>query len=82
MEFFKFVREIFSEDGQGSASRTMMGVHAAAGIGWVSYHVIHAAGHPLPDAVTLTGITSFVVAPYAINKFHGAVTAFSGNGKP
>ena len=80
-----FFREVFSEDdGQGSASRIIMLVHALAGIGWVSFFVWKGDGHGahnLPDAVTFSGVTAFVTAPYAINKLHAAVTAFSSPAK-
>lgn len=72
-----FLREAFSEDGQPSSSRLMMAFHALAGASWVSYHIITAVGHPLPDAATLSGVTAFVVAPYAINAMKGAAQSFA-----
>lgn len=74
-----FFREVFSEDGQGSASRVMMGLHAIAGVAFIAHVVIH--NHAIPDAVTMSGLTAFVVAPYAVNKAHAAITAFTPNNK-
>lgn len=73
-----FLREVFSDGGQGSASRVMMGFHAfvgAAGFGHVVYHT-----HAIPDAVTMAGLTAFVTAPYALNALHKAVGLIGGNG--
>lgn len=72
-----FLREAFSEGGQASSSRLMMAFHALAGATWVSYHIYAAPTHPLPDAVTLSGVTAFVVAPYAINAMKGAAQSFA-----
>lgn len=70
-----FLREAFSEDdGRGSASRLMMAVHAIFVGVWGTVFVHHT--HTIPDAVTMAGLTSFVTAPYAMNKIHAAVTAF------
>lgn len=68
-----FLREAFSEDGQGSASRLMMGFHALVGAVAILHVVFH--NHALPDAVTLAGVTGFVTAPYAINALHRMVGA-------
>ncbi len=73
-----FLREVFSDGGSASASRLLMAYHALIGTAWVSFIVWK--NHALPDAVTLAGITAFVVAPYGINAFKGAVMAFSPNG--
>jgi hypothetical protein len=62
-----FLREVFSEDGQGSASRVMMAFHALVGALAVLHVSIH--HHAIPDAATMAGVTGFVSAPYAINKF-------------
>lgn len=71
-----FVREIFSEDDdRGSCSRVMMALHALAAIGWGTHYVVHT--HTIPDPTTMMGLTSFITAPYVVNKFHAAVTAFS-----
>jgi hypothetical protein len=75
-----FIKSIFSEDdGSGSASRVLMVVHAIAGIFWGTHVVWHT--HALPDAVSLSGVTAFISAPYAINKMHSAVTAFLPSGQ-
>lgn len=70
-----FFREVFSEDGEGSASRVMMLVHGLAGIGWITHVVVHS--HTVPDAATLAGVTAFSSAPYAINKFHAGVASIA-----
>jgi hypothetical protein len=73
-----FWREVFSENGSGSSSRVLMGIHALAGIAWVSYHVVAVPGHPLPDAATMMGIGGFVSLPYGINAARNIGTAFAG----
>lgn len=70
-----FLREVFSEDGQGSASRVMMAFHACFVGVWGTLFVHHA--HAIPDAVTMSGLTAFVAAPYALNKAHAAITSFA-----
>ena len=76
-----FLRECFSEDGQGSASRLMMGFHALIGSIGFLHVVFH--NHALPDAVTLAGLTAFVTAPYAVNALHLAVNSVSrAKGEP
>ena len=76
-----FLREVFSESKEGSASRVMMLIHGLAGIVWVTHVVIHE--HKIPDAATLSGVTAFAAAPYAINKFQAGVAAIArGNGTP
>lgn len=62
-----FLREAFSEDGQASSSRLLMAFHAVAAASWITYHLATNAGHPLPDAGTMVGLTTFVTAPYALN---------------
>ncbi len=70
-----FLREAFSEDGEGSASRVMMGLHAIAGVAFIGHVVMH--NHAIPDAMTMGGLTAFVIAPYAVNKAHAAISAFA-----
>lgn len=70
-----FLREVFSDGGQGSASRVMMGLHAIAAIAWGTHVVVHT--HAIPDAVTMAGLTAWTTAPYAINAIKNTVTAFS-----
>jgi hypothetical protein len=71
-----FIKSTFSEDdGTGSASRVLMALHALAGIAWGTHVVWHT--HQLPDAVSMSGITAFVSAPYAIDRLHAAVTSFA-----
>ncbi len=72
-----FLREVFSDGGQGSASRILMAYHAIIGSAWVCYFMYKSPTHALPDAVTLAGITAFVTAPYAVNALKGAVTSFA-----
>jgi hypothetical protein len=78
-----YLREAFSEDGQASSSRLMMAIHALAGIAWVTYALVHDPAHKLPD---FSGVTLFVTAPYAINKFGSAASAIgsaiAGTPKP
>jgi hypothetical protein len=71
-----FLREVFSEEGQGSASRVMMALHAIAGISFVVVHLMK-NGH-LPD---FSGVTLFVTAPYAINKLGSAADSFAARPK-
>jgi hypothetical protein len=71
-----FLREVFSEEGQGSASRVMMALHACAGIGFVSFHLFK--NHVMPD---FSGVTLFVTAPYAINKLGSAADSFAARPK-
>jgi hypothetical protein len=73
----KFLREVFSEEGQGSFSRVASGLHVVAGLAWVSHFVWHT--HVLPDAATMAGLSAFVVAPYGANKFANAFGARGGN---
>jgi hypothetical protein len=76
-----FLREVFSEPGgAGSASRVMMAFHAFIGSIAVLHVSIH--NHVLPDAVTMAGVTAFVSAPYAVNKFGSAIAAFAPSPKP
>jgi len=75
-----FLREAFSEDdGRGSCSRLMMAFHAVAAVAWGTHFVLHT--HVIPDPVTMAGLTGFITAPYAVNKMHAAVTAFSSSEK-
>jgi hypothetical protein len=74
-----WVRQVFSENGQGSWSRVQSAMHMVGCMGWVTHFVVHT--HTLPDAMTLTGLTAFVTAPYAAGKAAGALSTFSnGNG--
>ncbi len=67
-----FLREVFSENGEGSASRVMMALHALAGISFVG--LFFWKQHVLPE---FSGVTLFVTAPYAINKLGSAVASFA-----
>lgn len=71
-----FIREVFSDGGEGSASRVIMAFHAVIGATCICYVTYH--NHAIPDAVTIAGITGFVSAPYAINALHKAVDAIGG----
>jgi hypothetical protein len=73
-----FLREVFSDGGQGSASRVMMGFHALIGGGAIAHVVYHT--HALPDAVSVAGITAFVVAPYGLNAAKNVLTSFAPSG--
>lgn len=69
-----FWREVFSEGGQGSFSRVASGFHTIGALAWISHYVVHT--HALPDALTLGGLASFVIAPYGANK---VASAFGAN---
>jgi hypothetical protein len=75
-----FLREAFSDGGEGSASRLMMGFHALVGAAGFGHVVIHT--HALPDAMTMAGLTAFVTAPYAINAVHRAIDAIGAKQNP
>lgn len=78
-----FVKEVFSENGQGSFSRVAQGSIVFAVIGWVTYLVLKT--HSMPD---LSGPSLFVgtgaAGHYGINKAQDMITAFrsNGNGNP
>ena len=77
-----FLRDIFTEDGAKSglnSSQVLMFLHAFAGIYWVTHFV--RVKDALPDAVTLAGITAFVIAPYGISQLRGAVAAAANGTK-
>ena len=74
-----WLREVFSDGGQGSASRVMLFLHSMAAIGWGSHFVYHT--HTIPDVTTLGGLAAFAVAPYAANKTAEAISSF-GNAGP
>ena len=74
-----FLREVFSEDGQGSFSRLASAFHTIAALGWGTHFVwFH---HAIPDPPTLMALGGFVVAPYASNKFANAISSFGGPGQ-
>ena len=73
-----WLREAFSENGQGSASRLMFFLHSCASLGWGTHFVVHT--HTIPDAATLAGLAAFAVAPYASNKMASAISSFGNNG--
>lgn len=70
-----WLREVFSEDGQGSFSRVAAAFHTSAVLGW-GFQFVH-FHHVIPDPVTLTAMSAFAVAPYAANKAAGAISSFS-----
>lgn len=78
--FFSWLREVFSEDGQGSFCRVAQGLIVAATLGWISYLVVRT--NTMPD---LGGPSLFIATGaaghYGINKMESIVTAFKGNGK-
>lgn len=73
-----FLKEVFSEDGQGSFSRVASGFIVLATCGWVTYVV--ARTHSIPD---LAGPSGFIgvgsVGHYATNKLPDIVSAFRGH---
>jgi len=71
-----FIREVFSEDGQGSFSRVIQGFIVLATCGWVT-HVV-ARTHAIPD---LTSPSMFIGAGslhYVANKVPDMLSAFRG----
>jgi len=70
-----FLREVFSEDGQGSYSRSASGTIVLAVLAWVTYIVIKT--HAIPD---LTGPAWFLVTGtgihYGTNKAPDIMGAF------
>jgi hypothetical protein len=69
-----FVKQVFSENGQGSYSRSASGIIVASVIAWVSYVVFRS--HTIPD---LTGpaafLTTGVGVHYGTNKAPDILTA-------
>jgi len=72
-----WLREVFSEDGQGSFSRLASGFHTVGALGWITHFVVHT--HTLPDPGTVAGLAAFVTAPYASGKISSAISAFSSS---
>ena len=70
-----FLREVFSDGGQGSTSRVLTAVHTIIGCGCLGY-VVHKTG-TIPDAVTLAGLGAFTTVHYAVNAAKNAITSFS-----
>jgi hypothetical protein len=77
----KFLREVFSESGEGSYSRCAAGAIVVATITWVSYVVFRTKA--IPD---LTGPLSFmssgVAVHYGTNKAADIIAAFKGQTPP
>lgn len=70
-----FLREVFSENGQGSASRIMMFLNTIGVLAWATMYVkAHLA---IPDPATLAALGVFATMPYAANKTASAVSSFS-----
>lgn len=73
-----FLREVFSEGGQGSFSRVAQGVIVLSVVGWVWYLVVK--NHALPD---LGGPSLFIgtgaAGHYGINKASDIVASFRGS---
>jgi hypothetical protein len=75
MDTKKIIREILSEPtGTLSWGRIASTTALVAAIAWVTRLVL--TTHAMPD---LTGISTFVVAPYGANKVATAVQSFSNN---
>ena len=75
MDTKKLIRELFSEPtGTLSWGRVASAVSLLAAIAWVTKVLL--VSHVIPE---LSGITTFVLAPYGANKVATAVQAFSSN---
>lgn len=78
---FSFLKSVFSEDGQGSYSRSVGGLIALATVTWITYVVFKTKA--IPD---LSGPTVFFTAGsgshYLVNKAGDIVDSFKGNNKP
>jgi hypothetical protein len=70
-----WLREVFSEDGQGSFSRVAAAFHTSSVLAW-GFQYVH-FHHIIPDPVTLTALSAFAVAPYAANKAASAISSLS-----
>lgn len=75
-----WLREVFSENGQGSFSRVASAFHTAAAILW-GCQFTHAHG-AIPDPATLVALAGFAAAPYAAGKAASAISSFSSNPTP
>lgn len=67
-----FVKDVFSDGGQGSASRVILALHSVVACVCLLHVSFHS--HTVPDAVTLTGLGAFATVPYAINQIKNAVS--------
>lgn len=78
---FAFLKSVFSENGQGSYSRSVGGLIALSTVVWITYVVFKT--HAVPD---LTGPTMFFTVGsgthYATNKASEIIDAFKGNKPP
>jgi hypothetical protein len=75
-----FLREVFSEGGQGSFSRVIQGLIVLSTCGWVTYVVLRTRA--IPD---LGGPATFVGAGslhYMTNKLPDIMNAFKGGPQP
>jgi len=76
--FFGFLREVYSEGGQGSYSRFVGGSIVFAVLGWVTYLVFK--NHTMPD---LGGPSMFIAAGgathYMTNKASDIIDSIKGN---
>lgn len=72
-----FIKDVFSDGGQGSASRVLTALHSLVACACLAHVVAHT--HAVPDAVTLTGLGGFATVPYAINQIKNAVNPKSNS---
>jgi hypothetical protein len=72
-----FLREVFSENNQGSFSRVAAGFHSATAMICILHVLWHT--HVPPDAATMAGLAGFAVAPYGASKISGAISNWGAN---
>lgn len=77
MKFPNIKSMLSDDDGTISWSRVASTANAIAVIAWGTHVVIHT--HAIPP---LTDPAAFVIAPYAVNRVHAAVTSLTGGSSP
>lgn len=74
----QYCKLAFSDNGSPSSSRLMTLLTVLVSCGTLIYSVVKTGGH-FPDGMTLTGLGTFAVSPYAINR---ATTAWGKDQGP
>lgn len=77
-QILHFFREVFSDGGQGSASRVLSAVVVVSVVGWVWYLVWETKRMPDLSGPSLF-LGSGTGATYGVNKASDIVSAFKGN---